>query len=186
VKYNRVYHNYTATEIHLYPFTAIAVSGISTNIHRKESFMPKLISFLHPTLMWGVLGLYLYTAYLGWQSSRLKSVNAETRKELVRNKVGLKHYQVSSVLLGLLVLGSALGLAVTYINVGTVFNETHGKIGMLMMVLIALAASLAPFLQRGAAWARISHVSIGIVLLILYLWEIPTGGEIVQAILKGR
>ncbi|MCW5313292.1 DUF4079 family protein [Nostoc sp. KVJ3] len=144
--------------------------------------MPKLISFLHPTLMWGVLGLYLYTAYLGWQSSRLKSVNAETRKELVRNKVGLKHYQVGSVLL---VLGSALGLTVTYINTGRVFNGTHGKIGILMMVLIALTASLAPFLQRGAAWARIGHISIGVVLLILYLCQIPTGGQIVQAILKG-
>jgi hypothetical protein len=103
-------------------FQGLALIYIHLSQQTKESFMPKLISFLHPTLMWGVLGLYLYTAYLGWQSSRLKSVNAETRKELVRNKVGLKHYQVSSVLLGLLVLGAALGLAVTYINVGKVFN----------------------------------------------------------------
>jgi hypothetical protein len=147
--------------------------------------MQNLISFIHPATMWGVLGLYCYTGYLGWRSRRIRSINAKTGKELVDNYMGFKHSQVGVILLGLLISGGSLGLIVTYINTKTILHGIHGKVGILMMILIALTVSLTPSVRRGENWARIGHISIGVILLLLYLMvEIPSGVQIVQSILK--
>jgi hypothetical protein len=146
--------------------------------------MKNLIPFIHPVMMWGALGLYVYTAYLGWQTRRIRSVNAETRKELIRNHVGLKHSKIGAVLLGLFILGGIIGLIATYLGTGKILTSPHGIIGLLMMVLIGITASLAPAMRRQAPWARIVHISIGITLLVLYLGQILSGGQIIQSIMN--
>jgi len=136
-------------------------------------------------MMWGVLGLYFYTAYLGWRSRSIRSAHAKTGEELVSNHMGFKHAQVGVILLGLLILGGILGLIVTFINTKSVLHGIHGKVGILMMLLIVLTVSLTPSVRGGANWARIGHISIGVILLLLYLVvQIPSGVQIVQSIMK--
>jgi hypothetical protein len=92
------------------------------------------------------------------------------------------------VLLALFIIGVSIGLIATYLSTGSVLHEPHGRIGVLMMVLIGATACLAPSLHVGVAWARTAHMIIGITLtlLLLYLVMIPTGGEIIQSIMKAR
>lgn len=139
---------------------------------------------IHPAMMWGSVGLYLYVGYLGWQSRRIRFVKGETRKELIQNHVGAKHSKIAPVLLGLLLVGGGIGAIVSYQFTKVFLGGLHGQIGALMMLLIIGAASLAPMMRQGVVWARPAHAGIGILLLLLYLFEIPTGMQIVQGILK--
>jgi hypothetical protein len=148
--------------------------------------MQNILPFIHPALMWGAVGLYLYTAYLGWQSRRVRFVKGETRKELIQNHVGAKHAKVALLLLGLLLVGGGLGAYVSYQFTKVFLGGLHGQIGALMMLLIIGAASLAPVMRTGVAWARTVHAGIGMLLLLLYLFEIPSGMQIVQGILKAN
>lgn len=145
-----------------------------------QNFVP----LIHPALMWGVVGLYLYTAYLGWQSRRIRFVKGETRRELIQNHVGAKHAKVAPFFLGLLLVGGGMGEIVSYQHSGIFFHSLHGQIGALMMLLVIGTACLAPMLRKGVAWARTTHASIGVVLLLLFLFQIPSGMQIIQRILK--
>ena len=147
--------------------------------------MQNIIPFIHPALMWGAVGLYLYVGYLGWQSRRIRFVKGETRQELIQNHVGAKHAKVAPLLLGLLLVGGGIGAIVSYQFTKVLLGGLHGQIGALMILLIIGTASLAPMMQKGVAWARPAHAGIGILLLLLYLFEIPSGMQIVQGILKG-
>jgi uncharacterized membrane protein len=53
-----------------------------------------------------------------------------------------------------------------------------------MTALIAISASLTPFMQKGNDIARYSHISINIALLSLFGWQAVTGTQIVQKILS--
>jgi len=87
-----------ATFLVMLPETADA-SSLDT---LKDIFKSKPASLLHPLVMLGVLGTSLYTFYLGYQSRRLREVDSETRKELVRGRYGQRHYQTSAILLAVL------------------------------------------------------------------------------------
>jgi hypothetical protein len=52
-----------------------------------------------------------------------------------------------------------------------------------MTGLIAFSASLSPFMQKGANWARITHILLNFAILGLFLWQALTGVEIIQRIL---
>jgi nitrite reductase/ring-hydroxylating ferredoxin subunit len=43
-----------------------------------------------------------------------------------------------------------------------------------------------PCLRAGIAWARTAHISIGSALLLLYVTQILSGGQIVQSIMKAK
>jgi hypothetical protein len=52
-----------------------------------------------------------------------------------------------------------------------------------MTSLIAFSASLSPFMQKGANWARMTHIVLNFALLGLFAWQAITGVQIVQRIL---
>src|SRR5512136_2269524 len=81
--------------------------------------------FFHPALMWVLFALTLYALYLGVLVKRTRTAEPEKRKELIKGKYNLKHYQVGSALLALMVLGTLGGMAVTYINNGKLFVGPH-------------------------------------------------------------
>ena len=141
------------------------------------------LNFIHPVLMWALLLLSLYAAYLGFQVQRTRHAQGEEKKQLIKGKYNLKHYQAGSILLGLMVAGSIAAMAVTYINNGKLFFGSHLLAGLGMMSLIAFSASLSPFMQKGANWARITHILLNFVLLGLFTWQAITGVQIVQRIL---
>ncbi len=139
--------------------------------------------FGHPILMWVLLGISVYALYLGVQSSKIRSADKETRKELVKKNFGQRHHRMGSILLAFMILGSLGAMAVTYINNGKLFVGPHLLAGLGMTGLIAVSASLVPYMQKGNSLARNTHVSLNILLLGLFGWQAISGMQIVQKIL---
>ncbi|MBD2625124.1 MULTISPECIES: DUF4079 domain-containing protein [Nostocaceae] len=141
------------------------------------------LNFLHPVIMWILLALSLYAAYLGLQVQRTRNAKGEEKKQLIQGKYTIKHYQIGSIVLALMVAGSIGGMAVTYINNGKLFFGPHLLAGLSMTGLIAFSASLSPFMQKGANWARVTHILLNFGILGLFIWQAISGVEIVQKIL---
>jgi len=141
------------------------------------------IQFFHPVLMWALLAMSLYAAYLGLQVQRTRNAQGEEKKELIKGKYNVKHYQIGSVILSLMIAGSIGAMAVTYINNGKLFFGPHLLAGLAMTVLIGFSASLSPFMQKGANWARMTHILLNFVILGLFTWQAITGVQIVQKII---
>ena len=139
--------------------------------------------FGHPLMMWVLLATSIYAMWLGFQSRKIRSVDAEKRKELIKKDVKGKHFVVGSLLLSLLILGTLGGMAVTYINNGKLFVGPHLLVGLGMTALIAAAASLVPWMQKGNDVARVCHISLNVTMIGLFGWQAVTGMDIVQKIL---
>ncbi|OKH17386.1 DUF4079 domain-containing protein [[Limnothrix rosea] IAM M-220] len=135
--------------------------------------------FGHPVMMWVLFGLTIYAMYLGVQIRRTRSAEKEVRKELIKKQFNLKHHQIGSVLLALMVLGTLGGMAVTYINNGKLFVGPHLIVGLIMTGIIAVSAALTPYMQRGNELARISHIGLNTVLVGLFGWQAVSGMDIV-------
>jgi hypothetical protein len=142
------------------------------------------LNFFHPLLMWVLLGLSVYAMYLGVQIRRTREAQGDTKKELIKGKFNLKHHQIGSLLLALMVLGTIGGMGVTYINNGKLFVGPHLLAGLGMTAMIAVSASLTPYMQKGADWARVSHIALNTLILGLFAWQAVTGMEIVQRIIS--
>ncbi len=140
--------------------------------------------FAHPALMWVLFGLTIYALYLGVQIRRTRAAEGDLKKELIKGKFNLKHYQIGSVVLALMVVGSIAGMVVTYINNGKLFLGSHLLAGLGMTALIALSAALSPFMQKGQDWARYTHISLNVVIMGLFGWQALTGVQIVQRIIS--
>ena len=141
------------------------------------------LNFVHPAIMWVLLALSLYAAYLGLQVQRTRNAQGEEKKELVKGRYTIKHHQIGSIILALMVAGSIGGMAVTYINNGKLFVGPHLLAGLSMTGLIAFSASLSPFMQKGANWARMTHILLNFAILGLFAWQAFSGIEIIQKIL---
>lgn len=148
-----------------------------------ESIKPWL-NFFHPALMWVLLALSFYALYLGIQIRRTRSAEGDTKKELIKGKFNVKHHQIGSVILSLMVLGSIGGMAVTYINNHKLFVGPHLLAGLGMTGMIAVSASLTPFMQKGADWARYTHIALNVTIVGLFSWQAFTGLEILQRIIS--
>jgi uncharacterized membrane protein len=53
-----------------------------------------------------------------------------------------------------------------------------------MTGLIAVSASLSPFMQKGQDWARYTHISLNAVIVALFGWQAVSGMDIFQRILQ--
>lgn len=140
--------------------------------------------FFHPILMWVLLGLSIYAFYLGSQSRKLRKADKEVRKELIGKRFTERHFRIGSIVLALMVTGTVGGMAVTYINNGKLFVGSHLIAGLGMTAMIAISASLVPFMQKGNHFARITHISLNIFLLGLFGWQAFSGMDIVTRILS--
>lgn len=138
--------------------------------------------FGHPILMWTLLGITIYALYLGIQGSKIRSADKATRKELIKQNFVQRHHKMGSILLALMVVGNIGGMAVTYINNGKLFVGPHLLAGLGMTGLIAVSASLVPYMQKGNSLARNTHVSLNVLLLGLFGWQAFSGMQILQKI----
>ena len=139
--------------------------------------------FGHPAMMWVLFGMTIYAMYLGFQIRRTRSAEKEVRKELIKKQFNFKHHQIGAALLAFMVLGTLGGMAVTYINNGKLFVGPHLIVGLVMTGIIAVSASLTPFMQRGNDFARIAHISLNTVLVGLFGWQAISGMDIVTKII---
>ncbi|ASC71273.1 hypothetical protein XM38_022250 [Halomicronema hongdechloris C2206] len=148
-----------------------------------ESIKPWL-NFIHPLIMWSLLALALYALYLGIQWRRTRLAEGDVKKELVKGKFNIRHHQIGSALLAFMVIGTVGGMAVTYINNGKLFVGPHLLVGLTMTALIASSAALVPFMQKGNETARLTHISLNVVLVGLFSWQAVTGMQILFRILE--
>jgi hypothetical protein len=142
------------------------------------------LNFIHPPLMWILLALSLYAGYLGWQIRRTRTATGDEKKQLLQGKYNQRHFQYGSIVLALMVLGSIGGIAATYINNGKLFVGPHLLAGLGMTGLIAISASLSPYMQKGHDWARYSHIGINVVIVGLFGWQALSGVEILGRIIS--
>ncbi|MGQ9872501.1 DUF4079 domain-containing protein [Leptodesmis sp.] len=140
--------------------------------------------FVHPLIMWVLLVLAGYAFYLGMKVRKTRFAEGDEKKELIKGKFNVKHYQVGSLLLALMVVGSIAGMAVTYINNGKLFVGPHLLAGLGMTGLIAVSAALSPSMQKGQDWARYTHIVLNVAILGLFGWQAVTGMDIVQRIIS--
>jgi len=141
------------------------------------------LNVIHPIWMWILLGTALYALYLGIKVRRTRNAEGELKKELIKGRFNIRHYQIGSVLLALMVIGTLIGMGSTYINKGKLFVEPHLLAGLGMTGLIAVSASLSPYMQKGKDWARYTHIALNILLLGLFGWQAITGMQIVQKLI---
>lgn len=140
--------------------------------------------FFHPILMWVLLALSVYALYLGIKVQQTRAAEGDTKKELIRGRFNVRHYQLGSIILGVMVIGALGGMGVTYINNGKLFFGPHLLAGLGMVGLISVSASLSPFMQKGQDWARYTHITLNMVMLGLFAWQAITGVQIVQRIIE--
>lgn len=146
--------------------------------------LKSLIAFSHPVLMLGILAGAFYALYLGVQVRRSRTADKEVRKELIQGKYNQRHYQLASILLVLWVIGGIGGMGATYTLFHKLFVSPHLIGGLASVAIVAIAAGLAPLLQKGKEWARISHITVTTTLIGLLLAQTFTGLQIVQKLLK--
>jgi hypothetical protein len=142
------------------------------------------LNFIHPIMMWALLAVSLYALYLGWKIRETRSAEGDAKKELIKGRFNIRHHNWGAALLAFMVLGTIGGMAVTYINNGKLFFGPHLIVGLTMTGIIAVSASLVPFMQKGNDIARSAHITLNIVLVGLFGWQAVTGTQIVQKILS--
>ncbi len=140
--------------------------------------------FLHPILMWVLLALTIYALYLGMKVRKIRSAEGEEKKALIKGKYNQRHYQIGSLILALMVMGSIGAMAITYLNSGKLFVNPHLLVGLGMTGLIAVSASLSPLMQKGVDWARYTHIALNMTILGLFGWQAVTGMKIVQNVIS--
>ncbi|MGP0128091.1 MAG: DUF4079 domain-containing protein [cyanobacterium endosymbiont of Rhopalodia musculus] len=149
--------------------------------------IPELIKvwsqFGHPILMWILFGLTIYTSYLGIQWRQTRTADKEVKKELLLKDFKTRHYQLSSLLLALMVMGNMGGMAITYINNGKLFVGPHLLVGLSLTVMIAVSASLSPLMQKGHELARYTHITLNIFIVSLFGWQAISGMDILTKII---
>lgn len=146
--------------------------------------MPQALSFVHPLLMWVLLGLMLYSGYLGIKASQIRKVDAAERKEMIPLRYGQHHAALGRWIVALTLLGSLGGMAVTYLNNGKLFVGPHLIAGGTITLLVLATAALGPALQKGQDWARGLHVGLNGLIVLLFGWQAITGIAIVNKLLS--
>jgi len=120
----------------------------------------------------------------------VSSVNAqidsltEERKELISKKFKDKHFALSSLLLGAGVTFSIEGCLNTFTRTGKLFPGPHLWAGAGITALWAIAAALVPMMQKGNKTAKDVHVALNGLAFCLFLWQVPTGMQIVDKVFQ--
>ncbi|KAL8140174.1 hypothetical protein V2J09_006195 [Rumex salicifolius] len=103
----------------------------------------------------------------------------EERKKLLKGNFRDRHFNAGSILLGFGVLESVGGALNTWLRTGKLFPGPHLFAGAAITVLWATAAALVPPMQKGNETARNLHIALNAVNVALFVWQIPTGFDIV-------
>uniref|UniRef100_A0A0E0JUV2 Uncharacterized protein n=1 Tax=Oryza punctata TaxID=4537 RepID=A0A0E0JUV2_ORYPU len=108
----------------------------------------------------------------------------EERKKLIKGSFRDRHFNAGSILLGLGVTESVGGALNTWFRTGKLFPGPHLFAGAAITVLWAAAAALVPAMQKGNETARSLHIALNAINVLLFIWQIPTGLEIVGKVFE--
>jgi len=106
------------------------------------------LNFGHPFFMWVLFAFTLYVMYLGVQVRRTRSAEGEAKKALIQGKFNDKHYQMGSILLGMVVMGNMGGMAVTYLNNSKLFFGAH------LLAGLGMTCPLCAFCNLGSLYEK--------------------------------
>ncbi|KAF5816824.1 hypothetical protein HanXRQr2_Chr03g0138541 [Helianthus annuus] len=109
---------------------------------------------------------------------------SEERKELIKGQYKDKHFNAGSILLAFGVFESIGGGVNTYLRTGKLFPGPHLFAGAAITVLWATAAALVPPMQKGNETARSLHIALNAINVLLFIWQIPTGWDIVLKVFE--
>lgn len=104
---------------------------------------------------------------------------SEERKELIKGSFRDRHFNAGSILLGFGVFEAVFGGINTWFRTGKLFPGPHLFAGAGITVLWAAAAALVPAMQKGNETARNLHIALNALNVLLFVWQIPTGIDIV-------
>ncbi len=121
-----------------------------------------------------------YALYMGVLVRRTRSADAETRKQLIKQKYNQRHFQLGVILLAIWVIGTVGGMTATYLLYHKLFVSPHLIIGLSTICFAALAATFVPWMQQGKEWARLLHITFTTLVLGCFLAQTVTGLQIVQ------
>ncbi|KAL6761636.1 hypothetical protein V8C86DRAFT_2533178 [Haematococcus lacustris] len=172
----------------------------------------RTFALIHPIMNAIILLATGYSAYTGWQWRRARELGEEIRslkaaapattgdapspanpdiaakeqerKSLLAGGPRDKHWYLSSFILSAGVGMAIAGAANTYMRTGKLFPGPHLYAGAFIVALWALAASLVPAMQKGDDNARSAHIALNSIQIGLFLWQVPTGWEIVQKVFQ--
>jgi len=116
-------------------------------------------------------------------TAQIDSLTGE-RKELISKKFKDKHFALSSLLLGAGVTFSIEGCLNTFTRTGKLFPGPHLWAGAGITALWAIAAALVPMMQKGNKTAKDAHVALNGLAFCLFLWQVPTGMDIVDKVFQ--
>jgi hypothetical protein len=100
------------------------------------------------------------------------------RKELQSQSLRDKHFGSGSILLGVGVVNAIYGALNSYWGSGELYPDSHLFAGATISSLWAMSASLVPLMQKGNEAARIGHIALNSVNVILFTWQVVTGLDI--------
>ncbi|PRQ58559.1 hypothetical protein RchiOBHm_Chr1g0360621 [Rosa chinensis] len=109
---------------------------------------------------------------------------SEERKELVKGNYRDRHFNAGSILLAFGVFEAIGGGVNTWFRTGKLFPGPHLFAGAGITVLWAAAAALVPAMQKGNETARSLHIAINAINVLLFIWQIPTGLDIVWKVFE--
>lgn len=108
----------------------------------------------------------------------------QKRKELVKGNFRDKHWNAGSGLLAFGIIIAIEGCLNTWSRTGKLFPGPHLFAGAAIVALWAGAAALVPAMQKGNEGARIGHIALNTLNVALFVWQIPTGLEIVGKVFQ--
>ncbi|XP_058086083.1 uncharacterized protein LOC131233405 [Magnolia sinica] len=103
----------------------------------------------------------------------------EERKTLIKGSYRDRHFNAGSILLSFGVFEAIGGGVNTWFRTGKLFPGPHLFAGAGITVLWAAAAALVPAMQKGNETARSLHIALNTLNVLLFIWQIPTGIDIV-------
>ncbi|CAK9137211.1 unnamed protein product [Ilex paraguariensis] len=110
--------------------------------------------------------------------TKIQQLNEE-RKELIKGSYRDRHFNAGSILLGFGVFEAIFGGLNTWFRIGKLVPGPHLFAGAAITVLWAAAAALVPSMQKGSETARNLHIALNSLNVLLFIWQIPTGIDIV-------
>ncbi|WCJ22476.1 hypothetical protein M5689_004564 [Euphorbia peplus] len=108
----------------------------------------------------------------------------EERKELIKGGFKERHFNAGSILLAFGVFEAIGGGVNTWFRTGKLFPGPHLFAGAGITVLWALAAALVPAMQKGNETARSLHIALNAINVLLFIWQIPTGFDILLKVFE--
>ncbi|KAK1438066.1 hypothetical protein QVD17_03869 [Tagetes erecta] len=151
------------------------------------------LALVHPIVMGGLFVYTLYAGYLGWQWRRVRTLQDEINELKKQDKApvavtvpeGAAPAPPSPAQLQIQRLTESIGGGVnTYLRTGKLFSRPHLYAAAAITVLSAAAAALVPPMQKGNETARNLHIALNVLNVLLFIWQIPTGLDIVLKVFE--